>query len=68
MYDISLSHDYYYHIVECVRKAVGNLGFTCGFGHLGDCNLHLSVTVENSENVEKVHHILQESLFTRLKQ
>lgn len=68
MYDISLHHKYFYKIVEEIREAVGDLGVTCGFGHLGDCNLHLTVTLAGEKHKEKVHEILERVLFPRLEQ
>ena len=67
-YDISLNHRYYYRIVEEIREKVGTLGITFGFGHLGDCNLHLFVAITDINNKEEVHHILEENLFSKLKE
>lgn len=44
-YDISLPHEVMYDVVEATRARVGSLATTTvGYGHLGDCNLHLNVT------------------------
>ncbi|RLN49595.1 hypothetical protein BBJ29_006852 [Phytophthora kernoviae] len=54
-YDISLPMDQYYKVVEEVREIMKPLGAeVVGFGHMGDCNLHLNIsTLEYSEKVFK---------------
>lgn len=34
---------HFYDIVQIIQKRVGNAANVCGFGHLGDSNLHLNV-------------------------
>ncbi|XP_067641624.1 D-2-hydroxyglutarate dehydrogenase, mitochondrial isoform X1 [Eurosta solidaginis] len=44
-YDISLPLREFYHIVEVMKERVGHLANrVCGYGHLGDSNLHLNIT------------------------
>ncbi|KAI9911723.1 hypothetical protein PsorP6_008807 [Peronosclerospora sorghi] len=52
-YDISLPISQYYQIVEEVREIMEPLGAeVVGFGHMGDCNLHLNIsTLEYDEKV-----------------
>ncbi|XP_073831028.1 D-2-hydroxyglutarate dehydrogenase, mitochondrial-like [Musca autumnalis] len=46
-YDISLPLRSFYDIVKVVEKRVGHMAKrVCGFGHLGDLNLHLNITTE----------------------
>jgi D-2-hydroxyglutarate dehydrogenase len=54
-YDISLPMNQYYKIVEEVREKMAPLGAeVVGFGHMGDCNLHLNIsTLEYDEKVFK---------------
>ncbi|XP_055542086.1 D-2-hydroxyglutarate dehydrogenase, mitochondrial-like [Wyeomyia smithii] len=43
-YDLSLPLEQFYSIVPAIRKRVGHLvNIVCGFGHIGDCNLHLNI-------------------------
>lgn len=45
-YDISLPLSVYYHAVEVMRTRLEGADCTriCGYGHIGDCNLHFNVT------------------------
>ena len=45
-YDISLPLNVFYEIVEVMRKRLSNLNCKriCGYGHIGDSNLHLNFT------------------------
>lgn len=43
-YDISLPLSHFYEIVPATKERVGDLAKTvCGYGHIGDSNLHLNV-------------------------
>jgi D-2-hydroxyglutarate dehydrogenase len=43
-YDISLPLSHFYQIVPAVKERVGDLAsIVCGYGHIGDSNLHLNV-------------------------
>lgn len=43
-YDLSLPLTHFYEIVPAMRERVGDLATTvCGYGHVGDSNLHLNV-------------------------
>ena len=48
-YDISLPLSSFYEIVTEVRKRVGIRGKVVGYGHMGDCNLHLNIASDDSE-------------------
>lgn len=44
-YDLSLPLSHFYEIVPAMRKQVGDLAYrVCGYGHIGDSNLHLNVS------------------------
>lgn len=44
-YDISLPLSHFYEIVPAMRAQVGDLATrVCGYGHIGDSNLHLNVS------------------------
>lgn len=46
-YDISLPLRSFYDIVKVMEQRVGHMAKrVCGFGHLGDLNLHLNITTE----------------------
>ncbi|CAG9322048.1 unnamed protein product [Blepharisma stoltei] len=68
MYDISLKHENYYDIVEKVRNLIGEKALTVGWGHVGDGNLHLSITVPDRHDVEDIHGKLENFLFSYLKE
>jgi FAD/FMN-containing dehydrogenase len=51
-YDISLPLDNYYEIVEIIRERVGASGYVVGYGHVGDCNLHLNVAANGADVVK----------------
>jgi FAD/FMN-containing dehydrogenase len=55
-YDISLPLSQFYEIVPATRKRVGDLAtFVCGYGHIGDSNLHLNVACkEFNQDIYKV--------------
>lgn len=55
-YDISLPLEQFYEIVAATEKHVGDLAtLVCGFGHLGDSNLHLNVFCsEFSQETKKI--------------
>ncbi|CRK88582.1 CLUMA_CG002378, isoform A [Clunio marinus] len=47
-YDISLPLTHFYEIVPATKERVGDLAsFVCGYGHIGDSNLHLNVACKN---------------------
>lgn len=54
-YDITLPISYYYDIVPMLSERIGDLAYVvCGFGHLGDSNLHVHVLCdEYSDEVLK---------------
>lgn len=64
-YDISLDLSVYYQIVETMRKKLqeNNCQFTtvCGYGHIGDCNLHFNVT--SKEFDPKILSLIEPSLY-----
>lgn len=46
-YDISLPLSHFYEIVPVMRERVGDLAKrVCGYGHIGDSNLHLNISCE----------------------
>ena len=46
-YDLSLPLKQFYEIVPTTAKHVGDLAtYVCGYGHIGDSNLHLNVACE----------------------
>ena len=62
-YDISLPLDHFYSLVESCRSRVGCLGLTVGYGHIGDCNLHLNVVIADLAVAEQVRDILEPYVF-----
>ncbi|XP_028161846.1 D-2-hydroxyglutarate dehydrogenase, mitochondrial-like [Ostrinia furnacalis] len=52
-YDVSLPINHYYEIIPKLRKRLGDkVNFVCGFGHIGDGNLHINVVLpEYNEEV-----------------
>lgn len=46
-YDISLPLSHFYEIVPATKERVGDLAkCVCGYGHIGDSNLHLNISCE----------------------
>lgn len=46
-YDLSLPLPHFYDIVSATRERIGDAAScVCGYGHIGDANLHLNVAVE----------------------
>ncbi|DBA00525.1 TPA: hypothetical protein N0F65_006429 [Lagenidium giganteum] len=61
-YDVSLPMDQYYKIVEETRERMEPLGAqVVGYGHLGDCNLHLNIST--LEHDDKVFNALEPYVF-----
>lgn len=62
-YDISLPLSHFYDIVPVMRERVGDLAIrACGYGHVGDSNLHLNVscTEFNDEIYKRVEPFVYE--------
>lgn len=62
-YDISLPLSHFYEIVPATRERVGDLATrVCGYGHIGDSNLHLNVscTEFNDEIYKRVEPFVYE--------
>uniref|UniRef100_A0A1I8NUP8 D-2-hydroxyglutarate dehydrogenase, mitochondrial n=1 Tax=Stomoxys calcitrans TaxID=35570 RepID=A0A1I8NUP8_STOCA len=61
-YDLSLPLRSFYEIVKVVEARVGHMAKrVCGFGHLGDLNLHLNVTCGEYSN--DLYHQLEPFVF-----
>lgn len=61
-YDISLPLHSFYDIVSDLEKRVGHLSTrVCGFGHLGDSNLHLNVSCK--EYSLDLHKLIEPFVF-----
>lgn len=62
-YDISLPLSHFYDIVPAMRDRVGDLAYrVCGYGHVGDSNLHLNVSCRefNDEIYKRVEPFVYE--------
>lgn len=46
-YDISVPLARFYDIVPAIKERVGDLASVCGFGHVGDSNLHVHIMCDN---------------------
>eukprot|EP00359_Climacostomum_virens_P002183 CAMPEP_0204901278 /NCGR_PEP_ID=MMETSP1397-20131031/2988_1 /ASSEMBLY_ACC=CAM_ASM_000891 /TAXON_ID=49980 /ORGANISM="Climacostomum Climacostomum virens, Strain Stock W-24" /LENGTH=406 /DNA_ID=CAMNT_0052069613 /DNA_START=245 /DNA_END=1465 /DNA_ORIENTATION=+ len=66
-YDISLPMTHYYEIVKEVDRRLGNLAVTTGYGHIGDCNLHINCVVKDRNDVGKVKELLDPFIYEYLK-
>lgn len=53
-YDLSLSLEDFYSIVEDARAKVGEKAEVVAWGHIGDGNLHLNISIPDSGNVADV--------------
>ncbi len=59
---MSLNIDDFYALVPILRERIGKDAKVGGYGHVGDGNIHINVTVEGYENDElanKVHKLLE---------
>ncbi|XP_025829503.1 D-2-hydroxyglutarate dehydrogenase, mitochondrial-like [Agrilus planipennis] len=62
-YDISLPTQYFYSLVPAMIERVGKDAVrVCGYGHLGDGNIHLNITVKNysKEIMNKIEPFIYE--------
>jgi len=62
-YDISLPVEKFEELTLIVRNKIGCLGYTMGYGHLGDGNLHINVGCYDIKNKNKVENILEPFVF-----
>ena len=62
-YDVSLPVEKMAELVHIVRGKVGSLGYTMGYGHLGDGNLHLNVACADHNKLKDVENILEPFVF-----
>ena len=54
-YDFSFGINNFYKLVELTREYLGDsVHRTCGYGHLGDGNLHLNITIPEYDPVSKL--------------
>ncbi|XP_013188156.2 D-2-hydroxyglutarate dehydrogenase, mitochondrial [Amyelois transitella] len=45
-YDVSIPQKFYYDLVPVLRKKLGDKAvMVCGYGHIGDGNIHINITV-----------------------
>lgn len=57
-YDISIPLSHFYEIVPATRSQVGDLAKrVCGYGHIGDSNLHLNVSCD--EFTDEIYNRLE---------
>lgn len=50
-------------ITKDLRIKCANLGYTVGYGHIGDGNLHINISCLNKENEEKLETIIEPYIF-----
>ncbi|KAK5646930.1 hypothetical protein RI129_005394 [Pyrocoelia pectoralis] len=66
-YDLTVPLEYYYKLVADVREHVGSRAHRVfGFGHLGDGNIHLQVSVKEFSKQMKQH--IETFLFKKIKE
>ena len=55
-YDVSIPISHMYEVVEHVRKSLNGCNDTIvtGFGHIGDCNLHLNIVSSNELQLDEL--------------
>lgn len=51
-YDVSLEHEHFYQLVEVMRERLSQTSAhrVCGYGHIGDNNLHLTITSKTQDS------------------
>lgn len=62
-YDVSLEHEHFYQLVEIMRERLQNTSAhrVCGYGHIGDNNLHLTVTSKTKD--DKIYQLVEPFVF-----
>jgi FAD/FMN-containing dehydrogenase len=64
--DVSLPHSHMYHLVETLRAKIDTNGITIGFGHLGDQNLHINISIPDPERIPYVKSIVEPFVYEYL--
>ncbi|RYZ17297.1 MAG: hypothetical protein EOP49_50795, partial [Sphingobacteriales bacterium] len=62
-YDISLPVEKFEELCLIVRNKIGCLGYTMGYGHLGDGNMHINVGLYDNAKRKQVESILEPFVF-----
>jgi len=62
-YDISLPVEKFEELCLIVRNKIGCLGYTMGYGHLGDGNMHINVGCYDLAKKKQVESILEPFVF-----
>jgi len=62
-YDVSLDVRKMNELIEILREKTKHLGKAVGYGHIGDFNLHIDVTVYNDKDIPEMERILEPFLF-----
>jgi len=62
-YDISLPVEKFEELCLIVRNKIGCLGYTMGYGHLGDSNMHINVGCFDNSKKKQVESILEPFVF-----
>ena len=52
--DVSLPLSHFYTLVEQVRELLGDRAISVGYGHMGDSNLHINISVPDANKLEEV--------------
>lgn len=68
-YDVSLEHEHYYDLVEVMRERLRSTSAhrICGYGHIGDNNLHLTVTTLKREDDAELKSLIEPFVFEYIR-
>lgn len=70
-YDVSLNLKDMYSLVEILREKIGDKALVIGYGHVGDCNVHINICLdsyEKNDNFYDVLNILEPFIFDYLRE
>jgi FAD/FMN-containing dehydrogenase len=70
-YDVSIPLTHFENVVKDIREKIGNLAYVLGYGHIGDCNLHLNICYDKfikDEDYNKIENILEPYIYDKLKE
>ena len=69
-YDVSMHLSHFESVVNDMRNKIGNLACVLGYGHIGDCNLHLNICYDKftkDEDYVKIENIVEPYIYDKLR-
>lgn len=66
-YDLSLPVTKFEELVILTQSRIGDRGLAVGYGHVGDGNIHLNISVPPGGPAEEVEHLLEPWVYERIR-